>query len=129
MTKTPTTADAVRTHYAQLLDTQLEARADLTVEAFEPFFHHVLVRPLPPDKTVGELGIIHVPEKHQEPKAIGIVVKINPEDIGPFAEGDLVLFANSAGQDITLGNEDFKILQYHTTEESDILGRWPANRL
>ena len=127
MTKTPTTADHIRTHYAPLLDARLEGRADLTVEGFEPCLHHVLVRPLPPDETVGKLGIIHMPEKHQEPKAIGLVVRVSPQDMaGPFAKGDLVLFANSAGQDITLGNCDFKILQWHTTEESDILGRWPA---
>lgn len=127
MTKPPTTADAIRTHYAELLDARLATGADLTVDGFEPCLHHILVRPLPPDKTVGKLGIIHMPEKHQEPKAIGLVVKINPDDAcGPFAEGDFVLFANSAGQDITLGNCDFKILQWHTMEESDILGRWPA---
>ena len=129
MNKTPTTADPMRKHYATLLDARLEGRADLTVEGFEPFVHHLLVQPLPPDETVGELGIIQVPEKHQEPKAIGVVVKVNPADAGgPFAEGDLVLFADSAGQDIRLANQDFKILQWHTTEESDILGRWPAAR-
>jgi len=100
---------------------------NLRIEDFEPFARHILVRQVPPEKTLGTTKTLIVPDKFAQQKAMGFVVKVNPDDLpGPFEEGDLVLFAESCGYDVTVGEATFKVLQYHTEEEGEILGKWPA---
>lgn len=96
----------------------------LPVDRFVPFRHHLLVEVLPPRAKIGN---IEIPDAFQERQALAWVRRINPaDDGGPFGSGDLILFAPSAGADIRLEGKDMKILQYHSQEEGDILGHWPA---
>lgn len=105
------------------IDTSIAVKENLTVGDFVPHPHHLVVEPLPPDTMVGSLII---PETHRKKQAMGWVRAIAPVDEGGLYEvGDLVLFANSAGQAVSFDGREHVVLQYHTQEESEIIGRWP----
>jgi hypothetical protein len=110
--------------YKDVIGSSPEIGDGLTVEGFVPFRHHVLVEPLPPRSRIGS---IEIPEAFREQQAVGWVRRIHPEDLGGmFRAGDLVMYATSAGSPVTLEGRDMLILQYHSREEGDILGHWPA---
>jgi co-chaperonin GroES (HSP10) len=101
-----------------------EVGDSLRIQDFEPFSRHILVEPLPPK---AKIGAIEIPEQFREKQAVGWVRRVCPDDEGGlFAVGDLVLFAAMAGLPVTLEGREMVILQYHSSEEGDILGRWPA---
>lgn len=118
----------LQTHYGDIVDGAQEVRAGLRIADFEPFRHHVLVEPLKPDE---KIGLIEIPESFRKKQSVGYVRAINPEDRGNGVceVGDLVLFANSAGQDIELEGKALLILQYHSIEEGEILGRFPKQKI
>lgn len=98
----------------------------LTVDGFEPHSRHLVVEPLAPETTFG--GKLVVPETHRKKQAAGYVRKISPSDFdSPYQVGDIVLFAPSTGTPVRFGDKDMLIMQWHSIEESDVLGRWPAN--
>lgn len=106
--------------YAKVVDGTISLRDTLKPADFIPHTRHVLVEPLPPEETV---GMIVIPETHRKKQKIGWVRAINPFDEGgPYAVGNLVLFADGAGTDVSFGEKPMVILQYHSVEESEILG-------
>ena len=114
---------SIRTHYSDLLEKGLKIDDHLKIGGFTPAHGHILVEPLPPDAATK--GGLIIPETFQEKKSVGFVVRVSDE-VGPLFEvGDLVMFADSVGYDLTLEGRDLKILQYSGTEESEVLGYWP----
>lgn len=111
-------------HYPKIVNEIGSIRENIRVEDFEPHLHHVLVEPLAPDAEIK--GFI-IPEQHRKKQLLGWVRQAHKLGIGTYMVGDLVLFASGAGTEVMFGEKAMLILQYHSQEESEILGRWPAS--
>lgn len=121
----------IQENYGQAIASNLTLVSGLVPEDFDPGPGLVLVEIIPPDtQTAG--GII-LPTQAQEPKAVGIVRRISSSDRQSpcyyLREGDLVLFAKDAGDELTIAGKDYKVLTFMSRDgvlEGEILGKWPA---
>jgi chaperonin GroES len=84
----------------------------------KPFGDRVLVEPTELQKKT-ESGII-IPDTAKEKPIVGKIIEIGTSDEvkESFAVGDTVLFAKYGGEDISLNNKEYKIIQ-----TSDILAK------
>jgi chaperonin GroES len=84
----------------------------------KPCGDRLLVEPTELQKKT-ESGII-IPDTAKEKPIVGKVIEIgNSDDVkSAFAVGDTVLFAKYGGEDISLNNKEYKIIQM-----SDILAK------
>ncbi len=84
----------------------------------KPCGDRLLVEPTELQKKT-ESGII-IPDTAKEKPIVGKVIEIGSSDDvkSAFAVGDTVLFAKYGGEDISLNNKDYKIIQM-----SDILAK------
>ncbi|MGB9701706.1 MAG: co-chaperone GroES [Candidatus Kapaibacteriota bacterium] len=84
----------------------------------KPFGDRVLVEPTELQKKT-ESGII-IPDTAKEKPIVGKIIEIGTSDEvkESFAVGDTVLFAKYGGEDISLNNKEYKIIQI-----SDILAK------
>jgi chaperonin GroES len=77
----------------------------------QPFGDRILVEPTGLQKTT-ESGII-IPDTAKEKPIIGKVIEVGTTDDvkSTFKAGDNVLYAKYGGEDITIDNKEFKILE------------------
>ena len=108
------------THYPKILNDETALRSKLELSEFEPQPEHILVEPLPPESQV---GLIHIPEKHQKPQAVAVVLTSGAG--APYAPGDVVFF-NGYGRDLNLEGRKLKTLYCGTTgaAASEVFGCW-----
>ena len=77
----------------------------------EPIDDRLLIEPLEMEDTT-ESGII-IPDTAKEKPIMGKVIAVgNDENLKElFKEGDKILFAKYGGEDISLGSQEYKIVQ------------------
>ena len=77
----------------------------------EPLGERLLVLRLAKEDTIGELGIIHVPEAAQETPKEGIVIAVGTKDTH-VKEGQHILFAPYAGEQSDSTDENLIFITY-----------------
>lgn len=92
----------------------------LRIEDFRPGGNHLLVRPAPSQTTTK--GGLHLPQSAIQPSKIGTVVAA-PEACG-YEVGDTVLFRGGGGCQLMFEGEEFLLLEFYDTADSDILGKF-----
>jgi len=84
----------------------------------KPIDDRLLIEPVEAESATA--GGIIIPDTAKEKPIIGIVIAVGSDEElqKMFKEGDKVLFAKYGGEDITIENKEFKIVQ-----RSDILAK------
>jgi co-chaperonin GroES (HSP10) len=115
--------------YKSVFDRAVEIGFDnIKPEDVAPCKNRIMVDVLPAEEYVGEEKLIEIPESHRKPPAMAVVVSIGPDTPG-FSVGDLVLFSDSAGQEIVVAGRSFRVLiTSDDLEISDVLARVPVER-
>jgi len=128
----PTVSTDVTECYSDLIERAAKAPERCTIEAFQPWPGHILVRPMDPKAQTP--GGLFIPDTWQKKQAFGVVLRtpkhlmFNSTDEASLglAPGDVVMFQHSAGFEVGIGEEKLLVLTTGGQEASEVLGRWPA---
>ena len=86
---------------------------DITPDRIVPRRNTILARVIPPEKTVGKLGLIELPDVAVHQAAIAVIVATPQQDDCPYENGQVIIYRTGAGEFLGIvGLEDYMLFNF-----------------
>jgi co-chaperonin GroES (HSP10) len=115
--------NALETAYLEIANKDVgDVSADFNPDNYEliPWKGRILVRRFPKDSMTK--GGLQLPEKAQQTKNWGRIVRLPPDPPPGIKVGDIIVFIEGAGQPVEGLGKDLILLSYNDDFENDLVG-------